>query len=159
MSSQLWQICWSKNRDRPACGGMASCPRTSMIVPVSIVPVSELTKEFKVPVREPGLRAGLRSLVQREFKVVKDVSSVSFEIAEREVVGFLGPNGAGKTTKLKILTGLLYPTAGTVQVMGFHTLAAGESLSPQNQHGHGQSTPVDLGCPYMGFLSVAAHHI
>ncbi len=84
-----------------------------------IVQVSELTKEFRVPVRKPGLRAGLRSLVQREFKAVTAVRSVSFDIAEGEVVGFLGPNGAGKTTTLKMLTGLLHPTAGDVQVMGF----------------------------------------
>ncbi len=47
------------------------------------------------------------------------VRSVSFDIAEGEVVGFLGPNGAGKTTILKMMTGLLHPTAGDVQVMGF----------------------------------------
>ena len=84
-----------------------------------IVQVSKLTKEFRVPVRKPGLRAGLRSLVRREFKAVEAVRSVSFDIAEGEVVGFLGPNGAGKTTTLKMLTGLLHPTAGDVQVMGF----------------------------------------
>jgi len=84
-----------------------------------IVRVANLTKEFRVPVRQPGLRAGLRSLVRREFKTGAAVRSISFDIAEGEVVGFLGPNGAGKTTTLKMLTGLLHPTAGDVEVLGF----------------------------------------
>lgn len=85
----------------------------------SIIQVSDLSKTFKVPVREPGLKAGLRSLVKREFREVTAVKNVSFEVAQGEVVGFLGPNGAGKTTTLKMLTGLLHPTAGEVKVMGF----------------------------------------
>jgi len=64
------------------------------------------------------MRATLRALFQRRFKLVPAVQDVSFEIAEGEVVGFLGPNGAGKTTTLKMLSGLLYPSSGSVQVLG-----------------------------------------
>ena len=85
----------------------------------AIVQVSNLSKVFKVPVREPGLRAGLRSLVRREFRDVEAVKRVTFEITEGEIVGFLGPNGAGKTTTLKMLAGLLHPSDGKVEVMGF----------------------------------------
>jgi viologen exporter family transport system ATP-binding protein len=59
------------------------------------------------------------SLVKRKNKEVKAVDSISFEISAGEVVGFLGPNGAGKTTTLKMLSGLLHPTGGDVQVLGF----------------------------------------
>ena len=76
----------------------------------------ELTKHFKVHQRPPGLAAALRSLVHRKYEIVKAVDGVSFTIERGERVGFLGPNGAGKTTTLKVLSGLLHPTAGEVTV-------------------------------------------
>ena len=84
----------------------------------SVVHVSELTKVFKVPEREAGLRAAAKSLFHRETRDVRAVSAVSFEIGPGEVVGFLGPNGAGKTTTLKMLSGLLFPTSGEARVLG-----------------------------------------
>jgi ABC-2 type transport system ATP-binding protein len=84
----------------------------------SVVHVSELTKVFKVPEREPGLRAAVKSLFHRETRDVRAVDAVSFEIGPGEVVGFLGPNGAGKTTTLKMLSGLLFPTSGEARVLG-----------------------------------------
>jgi ABC-2 type transport system ATP-binding protein len=82
------------------------------------VDVAELRKTFVVPFREAGLRAALRGLVRRRHRQVEAVAGASFQIAPGEVVGFLGPNGAGKTTTLKMLSGLLYPTAGQVSVLG-----------------------------------------
>jgi ABC-2 type transport system ATP-binding protein len=84
----------------------------------SVVHVSELTKVFKVPEREPGLRAAAKSLFRRETRDVRAVNAVSFEIGPGEIVGFLGPNGAGKTTTLKMLSGLLFPTSGEARVLG-----------------------------------------
>jgi ABC-2 type transport system ATP-binding protein len=78
----------------------------------------ELRKVFRVHQRSEGLGATLRSLIRRRFVDVVAVESISFEIGEGEVVGFLGPNGAGKTTTLKMLAGLLYPTAGEARVLG-----------------------------------------
>jgi ABC-2 type transport system ATP-binding protein len=83
------------------------------------IEVQELTKTFRVPEREGGLGAALRSLVRRRYKNVTAVDHVSFSIEVGEVVGFLGPNGAGKTTTLKMLTGLLYPTDGAARVLGY----------------------------------------
>jgi ABC-2 type transport system ATP-binding protein len=85
----------------------------------SIILLNQLSKHFKVPVRESGLKASLGSLFKRQFRTVKAVDLVSFQIEPGEVVGFLGPNGAGKTTTLKMLSGLLYPTSGEVNVLGF----------------------------------------
>jgi len=84
----------------------------------SVVHVNELSKVFKVPEREPGLRAAAKSLFRRETRDVRAVDAVSFEIGPGEVVGFLGPNGAGKTTTLKMLSGLLFPTSGEARVLG-----------------------------------------
>ncbi len=78
-----------------------------------------LTKTYRVPVREAGLAASIRSIFRREFREIEAVKAIDFSIEPGEVVGFLGPNGAGKTTTLKMLTGLLYPTSGDAQVLGF----------------------------------------
>jgi len=80
--------------------------------------VSGLAKTFRVPVREGGLRASLRSLVRRTTRDVVAVAGIGFTVQPGEVVGFLGPNGAGKTTTLKMLSGLLFPSAGDVTVLG-----------------------------------------
>lgn len=83
------------------------------------VTVDHLSKTFKVPVREEGFVNSLRALVRREYRHVEAVRDVSFSVEAGEVVGFLGPNGAGKTTTLKMLSGLLYPSDGSADVIGY----------------------------------------
>jgi ABC-2 type transport system ATP-binding protein len=83
-----------------------------------VVHVAELTKIYKVPEREAGLRAAAKALFRRQTRDVRAVEAISFDIGAGEVVGFLGPNGAGKTTTLKMLAGLLYPTSGEARVLG-----------------------------------------
>ena len=83
------------------------------------ITVSDLCKTFFVPEREAGLWSSLKSLVRRKTRVVRAVDAITFDIPPGEVVGFLGPNGAGKTTTLKMLSGLLYPTSGTLNVRGY----------------------------------------
>ncbi len=83
------------------------------------VVVEALSKTYQVPEREGGFRAAVRSFFHRRYRDVQAVQQVSFRIARGEVVGFLGPNGAGKTTTLKMLSGLLYPSHGQAQVLGF----------------------------------------
>ena len=85
---------------------------------MSVVHVDQLTKTYVVPERDAGLRASIRALVRRRHREVRAVEAISFDIEQGEVVGFLGPNGAGKTTTLKMLSGLLYPTAGVATVLG-----------------------------------------
>jgi ABC-2 type transport system ATP-binding protein len=82
--------------------------------------VRDLTKVYRVPERETGLKAALTSLVKRKYNDVLAVDKINFEVRPGEIVGFIGPNGAGKTTTLKMLSGLLYPSAGSVQVDGFN---------------------------------------
>jgi ABC-2 type transport system ATP-binding protein len=81
--------------------------------------VQNLAKTYRVPQREGGVLASLRSVVRPVYVDVPAVADVSFSLDAGEVVGFIGPNGAGKTTTLKMLAGLLHPTAGSASVMGF----------------------------------------
>lgn len=86
---------------------------------MSLINVKNLKKYYRVHEKDPGLVGSLKSLFSRKYREVKAVDDISFEISEGEIVGFIGPNGAGKTTTLKCLSGLLYPTDGKVEVLGF----------------------------------------
>lgn len=83
-----------------------------------LITVANLRKEFQVFKHHRGAWGALRNLVTREHTLVKAVDDISFEIQPGEVVGYLGPNGAGKSTTLKILTGILVPSAGAAWVNG-----------------------------------------
>jgi ABC-2 type transport system ATP-binding protein len=85
----------------------------------------QLSKTFKVKVRDPGLRGAVAALFHPRSRDVHAVREVTFDIAPGEIVAFLGPNGAGKTTTLKMLAGLLYPSNGTVRVAGFDPWSGG----------------------------------
>jgi ABC-2 type transport system ATP-binding protein len=86
---------------------------------MALIEADGLTKTYRVFQKKEGLLGALRGLYHREYKEVKAVDVVSFAIEPGEMVAFLGPNGAGKTTTLKMLSGLIYPTAGSAQVLGF----------------------------------------
>ncbi len=81
--------------------------------------VHNLSKTYRVPERAPGLMASLKNLARRTYRQVEAVRDISFTIEAGEMVGFLGPNGAGKTTTLKMLAGLLHPTAGQARIAGY----------------------------------------
>jgi ABC-2 type transport system ATP-binding protein len=85
-----------------------------------VISVQNLKKYYKVYKKEPGLWGSVKSLWSRKYEEVKAVDDVSFTIDQGELIGFIGPNGAGKTTTLKVLSGLLYPSAGQISVLGFN---------------------------------------
>jgi ABC-2 type transport system ATP-binding protein len=81
--------------------------------------VDRLSKVYPVALKEPGVRGTIEHFFKRTYKQIHAVRDVSFEIAAGEVVGFLGANGAGKTTTLKMLSGLIHPSTGTVNIAGY----------------------------------------
>jgi ABC-2 type transport system ATP-binding protein len=86
---------------------------------MSIIDVVNLGKVYPVAIKAPGLKGTLKHFFRRQYRSIEAVKQVSFQIEPGEVVGFLGPNGAGKTTTLKMLTGLIHPSGGQVQVAGY----------------------------------------
>lgn len=91
----------------------------SVLTKKSIIKVTDLKKEFKIPKKTENLSKWKQKLswFYREWEIKKAVEGVNFEIQEGEILGYLGPNGAGKSTTIKMLTGILHPTSGEIEVL------------------------------------------
>lgn len=85
---------------------------------MSYIEVRDLCKDYRIAKSEKGIRGAVKSLFHREYTVKEAVKDISFSLEKGEVVGYIGPNGAGKSTTLKMLSGVLIPTSGTVEVGG-----------------------------------------
>ena len=85
---------------------------------MKIISVKNLSKTFKKSVREEGLMGMIKALFSRKYEEVHAVDDISFDIEQGEIVGYIGANGAGKSTTIKMMCGILYPTAGSVTVNG-----------------------------------------
>ncbi len=83
---------------------------------MSFIVVKNLNKTFKVLQRDSGLINAFKSLVKRNYKEIKAVDNISFNINKGEIASYIGPNGAGKSTTIKMLTGILKPDNGTIVV-------------------------------------------
>ncbi|MBQ9279537.1 MAG: ATP-binding cassette domain-containing protein [Clostridia bacterium] len=85
---------------------------------MAVIEVKNLKKNFRVKLKEKGLKGSLKSMVKASYRTVEAVKGVNFEVQEGEVIAFIGPNGAGKSTTIKMLTGILYPDGGDIRVLG-----------------------------------------
>ncbi len=83
-----------------------------------MIKISHLSKEFRVREEPEGLAGQLKAMVRPHWRTIRAVDDISLEVRAGEIIGYLGPNGAGKSTTIKLLTGILHPTAGTVEVNG-----------------------------------------
>ena len=83
-----------------------------------MIEVKNLSKDYLLKRKEPGLKGALKGLIKRRYEVIHAVSDLSFSIDTGEMVGFIGPNGAGKSTTIKMMSGILTPTKGSVLIGG-----------------------------------------
>ncbi|WP_028553135.1 ABC transporter ATP-binding protein [Paenibacillus sp. UNC451MF] len=83
------------------------------------IEVHNLRKEFRVQKSREGLRGAVQDLFRREYTQVRAVKDISFQIPQGEICGYIGENGAGKSTTIKMLTGILVPSAGDIRVNGY----------------------------------------
>lgn len=86
---------------------------------MAIIEAKDLTKDFKVFKRREGVWGAFQDLFHREYSTLKAVNKINFAVQKGEMVGYIGANGAGKSTTIKMLTGILVPTSGYLQVNGF----------------------------------------
>lgn len=84
-----------------------------------MIEVRNLSKTFKVYHHRKGFWGTFANLFSRKHRIVQAVDNVSFTVTRGEIVGYLGPNGAGKSTTIKMLTGILVPSSGSVTVNGY----------------------------------------
>ncbi|MEA4882965.1 MAG: ATP-binding cassette domain-containing protein [Clostridia bacterium] len=120
------------------------------------VVADELCKVYRSPVRRPGFWGSVRQLAAGETRDVIAVDGVSFGIGQGEFVGYIGPNGAGKSTTVKMLTGILHPTSGSVQVNGLSPSRAREQVAQQIGVVFGQRTQLWWDLPTIDSFEILA---
>lgn len=87
---------------------------------MSVIKIENLTKEFSYYKKKAGLSGSIKNVFKRKKLVKYAVDNINFEIQEGEFIGFIGPNGAGKTTTIKMLSGILTPTLGGIDALGYN---------------------------------------
>lgn len=85
---------------------------------MALITAKDLCKTFRVKGKEPGLKGSLKAIFAPQYREVEAVRNLNLEVEKGEMLAFIGPNGAGKSTTIKMLTGILYPTAGKINVLG-----------------------------------------
>lgn len=85
----------------------------------TIIDVRNISKTFKISKRMNGFGGMVANIFHPKYEYKKAVDDVSFNIKQGEMVGFIGPNGAGKSTTVKMLSGILYPDSGSIEIAGY----------------------------------------
>lgn len=124
---------------------------------MSIIQVDGLAKTFRSRERGAGLAGSLRSFVAPRYREREAVKRINFALEQGEVLAFIGPNGAGKSTTIKMLTGILYPTAGMVQVLGLVPWKQRQKLSYRISSVFGQKSQLWYHLPPQDTFDLLAH--
>lgn len=122
-----------------------------------MIHVEQLRKHFTVSRRRHGFLGALAGIVSADRRVIRAVDDISFSIAPGELVGYLGPNGAGKSTTIKMLTGLLVPSGGLVEVSGYVPWRQRETYVAYIGAVFGQRTTLWWDLPVVDSLNLLRH--
>ena len=98
---------------------------------MNVIEVKHLSKEFKVKLKEKGLKGSIKSIIKPKYKTIKAVKNINFQVEKGEMIAFIGPNGAGKSTTIKMLTGILYPNKGSIKVLDIDPIKDRKKLAYQ----------------------------
>ncbi len=109
---------------------------------MKIIGTENLTKRYKRYKKQEGLTGSIKGLFHRKYEEKIAVDDFDIHVNEGEFVGLIGPNGAGKTTLVKMLTGIIAPTSGKIQVMGFYPNKLEKAFKQQYAVVMGQKKPV-----------------
>lgn len=96
---------------------------------MNAIEVQNLSKTFRVKQKEKGMAGSLRAVFRPKLQEIRAVDRISFSVEEGEMLAFIGPNGAGKSTTIKMLTGILFPDEGTVEVLGINPVKKRRQLA------------------------------
>lgn len=116
---------------------------------MNIIKTEQLTKIYQMRVKEEGLKASIRGLIKPEWHEVEAVKQISLEVEKGEIIAFIGPNGAGKSTYIKMLCGILHPTAGDVSVLGLSPTKDRKKLTMQIGTVFGQKSQLWMHLPVL----------
>ena len=93
------------------------------------IEVTDLSKTFRVKQKEKGMKGSFKAVIHPRFEEIRAVDNISFDVEEGEILAFIGPNGAGKSTTIKMLTGILYPEGGNINVLGIDPVKERKQLA------------------------------
>ncbi len=124
---------------------------------MKMIDVEGLSKTFRVARRRTGMVGALRSIVDPEIRVVEAVRDLSMQVERGEMIGLVGPNGAGKSTTIKMLTGILMPTSGKVQVADLIPIQQRRELAARIGVVFGQRTQLWWDLPLIDSLRLLRH--
>lgn len=122
-----------------------------------MIEAEELNKTFRVPRRRSGIIGGLRSLINPDIRVVPAVQDLSLRVERGEMIGLVGPNGAGKSTSIKMMTGILMPTSGSLHVAGFIPVYQRRALAARIGVVFGQRSQLWWDLPLIDSLRLLQH--
>ena len=123
---------------------------------MSIIDVSAVSKVYRTKLKEEGVKASVKSFFNPVYQEVNAVSEVSFTVEEGEAIAFIGPNGAGKSTTIKMLTGILHPSSGQIQVLGYNPLKDRQRLAMHIGSVFGQRSQLWMHLPPTDSFSLIA---
>ena len=124
---------------------------------MAMIDATGLSKVFRVAKRRPGLLGGLRSVVDPEVRIVPAVQDLNLRVERGEMIGLVGPNGAGKSTTIKMLTGILTPSSGSMRVADLDPLSQRRELASRIGVVFGQRSQLWWDLPLIDSLRLLRH--